>query len=197
MPARFLALGGSHGRNSLTNSLLALSARIAADFGAEPEVLTVRDLALDMFDPDAATVDDPRVARLLRAASDAQSVLIASPIYGGTPSGAVKNVLDTLHLGKVGDIGPLRGRKVVVAAVGGGALRGTYHSQRGATATLEIACKNLGAWVDPQHVELNELMFDTVPELRDAVGHDEVRSAVRRLLGAPALAAPLTAGGTR
>ncbi|WP_330275542.1 NAD(P)H-dependent oxidoreductase [Lentzea sp. NBC_00516] len=181
MTVEMLALGGSTRRRSLTNELLALSVHTAKELGVSAGVLTVAELALPMFDPDVATLDDPPVRRLVDAVGSARCVVLATPIYGGTLSGAVKNLLDTLHLAKDDQIGPLTGKKVLVAAVGGGALRGTYTFQRGATAALEITCKALGAWVDPHHLELSELAFDGTPALADAFGRDQVRAAVRRI----------------
>ncbi|WP_329070353.1 NADPH-dependent FMN reductase [Amycolatopsis sp. NBC_01480] len=182
MTSRLLAIGGSLAARSLTSALLQQACAIAEEFGASTECLAVTRLQLDMFAPDTTTASDPRVARLLSAVSAADVVFLASPLYGGTPSGAVKNILDTLHLGKDGSIGPLSRKRCAVATVGGGALNGSYSFQRGGTGTLDIACKNLGAWVDPRHLEFSELHFDTDSNLHDAVSRDQLRSGVRRLL---------------
>lgn len=183
MPAQFLALGGSRRRDSLTNALLGTACDIARGMGAEVDCVTVSEPGLDLFDPDLTTPSDDGVRRLLDAVTRADTILLASPIYGGTPSGAVKNLLDTLHLAKHETTGPLADRRVGVAAVGGGSLTGSYAFQRAATTTLEIACKNLGAWVDPHHLELSELLFDTEGCLRDALARDALTSLVRRLVG--------------
>src|SRR5690606_17168254 len=142
---------------------------------------TVRELPT-LFEPGVTRASDPGVSRLRTHVDAASTLLVMTPIYGGTPSGAVKNLLDVLHLFKDGDVGPLTGRRVVVGAVGGGAITGGYEYQPGATATLEIACRNLGAWVSPRHLEFSELMFDASGALVDPLGKDALRTAVHGLV---------------
>ncbi|MGI9091906.1 MAG: NADPH-dependent FMN reductase [Mycobacteriales bacterium] len=181
---KFLAVGGGMRSESLSSAILRHAAELAHHCRARAQVLTVRELALPMFDPDVVTRDDPAVRRLLEAVEVAETLLIATPIYGGTPSGAVKNLLDTLHLGKRDLVGPLHGKRVTVAAVGGGALASSYSFQRGATGTLEIAAKNLGAWVDPHHVEFSELQFDPDGSLGDVLARNDLLTRIHALLGA-------------
>src|SRR5690606_35505423 len=76
---------------------------------------------------------------------------------------------------------------------GGGALDGTYTFQPAATTTLAVACRNLGGWVHPHHVELSELVFAPDGTLDDPLALDDVRLAVTALVGrgpAPADDAP-------
>jgi FMN reductase len=179
----FLGFGGSLRQGSFTDALLDLAASFAQDVGAAARTLTVAGLGADLFDPNAMEATaDCRIKTLLEEVAAADCILMATPIYGGTVSGAVKNMLDILHMGKQIDQGPLTGKKVTVAAVGGGALSGRYSFQRGATVTMEIACKNLGAWVDPNHLEFSELMFDRRHGLTDALARDQLREAVMKLV---------------
>lgn len=181
-----LALGGSLRSGSLTTSALTTAADHARVRGAEADVLTVADLRLPVFDPEIAEGrrELPRSARrLLDAVAAADTLLVGTPVYGGTPSGAVKNLLDTLHLGKDGRTGPLAGKRVGVLSVGGGSLTGTFEFQRGAAMFLAIACRNLGAWVEPRHVELSELAFDLDGRVSDVLASLEVTHLVDRLLG--------------
>lgn len=179
----FLGVGGSMRSDSLTTAVLTEAANIAEQCGARTRILTVGQLALAMFNPDVVTPVDAAVVVLLNAVAAADALLIATPIYGGTPSGAVKNVLDTLHLGKRDLVGPLNGKRIAVAAVGGGALNGSYAFQRGATGALEIAAKNLGAWVDPRHLEFSELQFDHDGRLGDVLARNDLRTRVEALVG--------------
>lgn len=182
---KFLAVGGGMRSASLSSAMLRQAADLASGHEATTQVLTVRDLALPIFDPETVTSEHPAVRLLLDAVEVAETMMIVTPIYGGTPSGAVKNVLDTLHLGKHDLVGPLRGKRVTVGAVGGGALQGSYAFQRGATGTLEIAAKNLGAWVDPHHVEFSELQFDPDGRLGDVLARNDLRTRIEALVGAP------------
>lgn len=199
----FLALGGSMRPGSLTSAALRAAADGARQLGSHSEVLTVDELALPLLDPRTAETMNPQppsVRRLLDAAALADSVLVGTPIYGGTPSGAVKNVLDTLHLGKSGTTGPLAGKRVGVLSVGGGSLTGHFQFQRGATAFLDIACRNLGAWVEPRHVELSELSFGVDGELTDTLARAQLADLVARLVAPsdhPTRNASLVAGAAR
>lgn len=182
-----LSLGGSLRSGSLTTSALRLAADHARDVGGASEVLTVDELALPLLDPDV--MDDPDGARpavterLLDAVARADALVVGTPVYGGTASGAVKNLLDTLHLGKVGNRGPLAGKRIGVLSVGGGSLTGRFEFQRGATGLLAVACRNLGGWVESRHVELSELAFDVDGRLVDALARAQVVELVDRLLG--------------
>lgn len=179
-----LALGGSLRPGSLTAAALRTAVELAGGLGAQGELLTVDELQLPLLDPDHDAGHQPEpVRRLLDAVTRADVVVVGTPIYGGTPSGAVKNVLDTLHLGKSGTTGPLAGKRVGVLSVGGGSLTGHFEFQRGATAFLDIACRNLGAWVEPRHVELSELAFDVDGRLVDVLARAELSDLVDRLVG--------------
>lgn len=176
-----LCLGGSLRAGSLSTAVLRRAAELAWEAGGEASVFTVGEMPT-LFEPGVTSDSDVGVARLRAVVDAASTMLVITPIYGGTPSGAVKNLLDTLHLFKDGKVGSLTGRRVVVGAVGGGAIAGKYEFQPGATITLEIACQNLGAWVSPRHLEFSELMFDESGELVDLLGKDALRIAVLGLI---------------
>jgi NAD(P)H-dependent FMN reductase len=182
-----LCLGGSLRAGSLSTAALRHAAEVAREADAAAEVFAVGDMPV-LLAPGVTRESDPGVARLRAVVNAASALLVITPIYGGTPSGGVKNLLDTLHLFKDGDVGPLTGRRVVVGAVGGGSIPGKYEFQPGATVTLEIACQNLGAWVSPRHLELSELMFDESGELVDPLGKDALRTAVLGLVSPRAVA---------
>lgn len=174
-----LCLGGSFRVGSLSNSVLRTAQDIALSAGASADVFTVSDLPV-LFNPDLPVTADQD--RLWSFVQRAQAVLAITPIYGGVPSGAVKNLFDSLHRFKHNGSGPLDGRHVAVGAVGGGAILGKYNYQPGATMTLEIACQNLGAWVSPRHLEFSELMFDTDGELNDPIALDNLGTVIRSLV---------------
>ena len=183
-----LCVGGSLRPGSLSTAVLHQAVALARAAGAEAGVFTVRDLP-SLLEPGTTSRREPGVARLETLVAAATSLLVITPIYGGTPSGGVKNLLDTMHLFKDGDVGALAGRRVVVGAVGGGAIAGSYEYQPGATVTLEIACQHLGAWVSPRHIEFSELAFAPTGELLDPISRDALRCAVHGLL-APRVVAP-------
>lgn len=176
-----LCIGGSLRPGSLSTAVLERAADLARADGTDATVFTVRDLSAPL-EPGRTSRDEPAVARLEDLVREATALLIVTPVYGGTPSGAVKNLLDVLHLFKDGTVGALAGRRVVVGAVGGGAIAGSYEYQPGSTITLEIACQHLGAWVSPRHLEFSELAFSPEGELVDPLAVDALRTAVRGLL---------------
>lgn len=184
-----LCLGGSLRPGSLTSAALREAASRARELGSPCELLTVDQLRLPFLDPrladDVDLVRPPEVVQLLSAVASAHVVLVGTPVYGGTVSGVVKNMLDTLHLGKNGMRGPLDGKRIGVLSVGGGSLTGRFHFQRAATATLDVACRNLGGWVEARHVELAELSFGLDGQIVDALARAQVHELVHRLLGRP------------
>lgn len=178
---RLLCLGGSLRAGSLTTKVLHMVAQGAERAGCDVDVFTVADLP-EFFIPGVTRASDPAVARLGGLVEAATCLFIMTPIYGGTPSGAVKNLLDTLHLFKDGSVGPLSGRRVASGSVGGGGLAGHYEPQPTANYALEIACTNLGAWVSPRHIELSELAFDETGAIVEPYAADAVHGTVRELL---------------
>ncbi|WP_246036720.1 MULTISPECIES: NADPH-dependent FMN reductase [Cellulomonas] len=176
-----LCLGGSLREGSLSTAVLEHAAALARERGARAALYTVHDMP-GLYRPGVTRPDDPGVAELRDAVAAATCLLVVTPVYGGMVSGAVKNLLDTLHLFKGDGQGALSGRRVVVGAVGGGALQGRYEYQPGATMALEIACQNLGGWVSPRHLELSELMFDADGRLVDELARDALRTAVAGLV---------------
>lgn len=178
---RLLCFGGSLRKGSLTVAVMRIVAAAVEEAGHDAEVFTVSDLPR-LLDPEAADATDPTIAKLGALVQWSECLLVMTPVYGGTPSGAVKNLLDTLHLFKRGEIGPLAGKRVLVGSVGGGAIAGHYEPQPTANYALEIACTNLGAWVSPRHLELSELAFDATGRLVDPYSIDAVKRAIAEIL---------------
>jgi NAD(P)H-dependent FMN reductase len=178
---RLLCMGGSLRKGSLTTAVLRTVAADAVASGWSASVFTVNDLP-EMFVPDGSYAANPAIDRLGRLVMSADRVLVMTPVYGGTPSGAVTNLLDSLHLFKNGEVGPLAGKRVFVGSVGGGAIAGQYDPQPAASYALEIACSNLGAWVSPRHLELSELAFDSSGALTEPLPADSLRRITKEIL---------------
>jgi len=180
MNTRVLALGGSQRARSLSLNALKLSAEAARKAGAAVEVLSIRELDIPLYDPSAPDLA-PGAQQLIKSARVCDGLLIASPVYAGTVSGAVKNALDHLHVLTAGDVPALTGRVVGLIAVGEG------NFNRGAVTALVTACQAMGAWVDPAPVLLCSIdMFNAAGELYDPIAIDDLQRLGRRIVEASA-----------
>lgn len=121
MSFKLLAINGSlTPPPSRTRAILdvALAGARAYDAEVETEVLELRDFALEFCDgrsPDNYNGDTRRALALVAAAD---AYLVATPIYRGTYTGALKNFFDLIpNDSRYGD--PLRGKVVGLLASGG------------------------------------------------------------------------------
>ena len=87
-----VCLGGSIARASRSRAALQVALEGAASAGAETRLLDLRELDLQMFNPE----DEPTEAaiELIEVCHAADGMLWSSPMYQGTISGALKNALD-------------------------------------------------------------------------------------------------------
>ena len=123
---------------------------------------------------------------VLEAIARADAVLLATPVYRGTYTGALKNLLDLLP------VEALRGKAVALAAMGA-----TDHHHLGADWHLRDVLAWFGALVAPTSVYLTSADFaDGVPGARAERVLDELLAglvalsdAIPARLGPPPLAA--------
>jgi len=117
-PVRVTGLGGSlrHESTSRTALQTALDGVLAA--GAQPRMLSVRDLDLPMYSAEQAV---PPAARELAETVYASDALIwSTPTYHGSISGSFKNALDWLILLAERDPPYLTNKPVGLVATAGG-----------------------------------------------------------------------------
>jgi len=120
-PVRLLGLGGSTRPGSASFALVRGTLAMAAELGAETRAVDVGETDLPLFREDCSAADrPPAVAWLLAEARAADALLLCSPTYLGTVSGAVKNLLDYLSL-LGGDDPPYLGRRPAGLLAFGGA----------------------------------------------------------------------------
>jgi chromate reductase len=122
-----LGISGSLRRDSYNRKALQIAKRYAAEAGVEVAEADLKELALPIYDGDIEAQGLPESVLRLKAAVEAADVLlIASPEYNHSISGALKNAIDWLSRQK----NSLDGK---VAAVFGastgvfGTARGQYH----------------------------------------------------------------------
>jgi FMN reductase len=145
-PARrpiVVGLGGSLSPTSASLTALEIALAGAADAGAETRLLSVRDLQLPMFAPQALA-EPPQVAtQLAQAASHADGLIWSSPLYHGTISGSFKNALDWLQL-LAHENPPFLTNKVVGLISAAGGVQGLQ-----AVNTMEFIVRALRGWAVP------------------------------------------------
>src|ERR671932_490058 len=118
-PIYVLGLGGSLRRPSESEVALRMALRGAEDAGAEIDIITAEGLELPLY-PSPKMDEHPAVVRLLAAARRADGLILASPAYHGTMSGALKNALDYFQF-LAHDVPPyLDGRAIGVLSTGAG-----------------------------------------------------------------------------
>src|SRR5690606_29549865 len=135
-PVRILGIGGTTSEKSW--SLVPLDAALerARERGCDVVRATVHDLDLPMFRTDWKLEDyPPSLPWLLDEIRRADGLIICSPTYHGTMSGAIKNLLDSLIFLGWDKPAYLGGKPVALMAYGGmtsmGVLSGLTQVVRG------------------------------------------------------------------
>jgi FMN reductase len=111
---RILGISGSPSRPSRTRGLVeAVVSAASLDPRIEASIFDLNDVLPELghtLDPRQAP---PNVAALLEAISEADALVVGSPVYKGTYSGLFKHLFDLV------DPKALRGKPVVISATGG------------------------------------------------------------------------------
>ena len=126
---RILAFGGSLRRDSFNQKLAAVVADGAREAGADVTLIALRDFPLPVFDQDLEAAEGmPSEAKKLKALfREHHGLIIASPEYNSSITGALKNAIDWVSRAESDDEPPLaayRGKTAVVCAASPGALGG-------------------------------------------------------------------------
>jgi FMN reductase len=146
---RIAAVLGSVTPPGRLNASLSAALKRANDAGHDVELLDLANLRLDFADgrPPAEHGDDS--ARVVEAISAAEVVVLASPVYRGTYTGALKNFLDLLP------VEALLGKPVGIVAMGA-----TTHHYLGVDFHLRDVLAWFGALVAPTSVYLSSADFN-------------------------------------
>lgn len=165
-----LGFGGSLRTPSRT--LQALQIALQGAEGAQVRLLDLKELELPLYDDRSDPREYPEgVLRLLEEVRWADGLLLATPVYHGTLSGALKNALDFLELLADDDPPWLEGRPVGLIAVAGGS------AGENAINSLTFACRALHAWVTPTTVVVPGSAFHA----DDKLGDPRIEERLRRL----------------
>jgi FMN reductase len=135
-PLRILGIGGTTSAKSWSLVPLQEALRKAESLGCETTLATVYDLNLPLLHTEWRLEDyPPTLTWLLDEVRRSDGIIICSPTYHGTISGAIKNVLDLLIFLGRDDPPYLGGKPVGLMAYGGmtamGVLQALTHCVRG------------------------------------------------------------------
>jgi len=145
VPVRIAGICGSLNPAGKTRAALAKALEGAAEYNAEIQLIELRDYELVFFGSVASEDYPEDVQRLRKQLRDAQGIIIATPEYHGSLTGALKNMFDLMSVEE------FETKIVGLVGVAGGHL-GAIHALNG----LRTICRNLHCWVLPQEVSIAE-----------------------------------------
>jgi FMN reductase len=155
MTTTILGLGGSLRSGSVAALALRIALAGAEEAGATIQLLDLAILPLPMFDGtyslDGYMPEGRKtILTLLNATREAHGLILASPTYHNTISGALKNALDYMELLKDNNPPRLEGKVVGLLSVQGG-VSGTGNNT---ITSMLLAARALRAWVAPTMVSI-------------------------------------------
>lgn len=120
-PLRIVGMGGTLRAESRSLWALERALQVAAEAGAETELLSLRELNLPLFRPGRPLTTYPdRVASFIAQVGQADGMLWSTGAYHGTLAGVTKNALDYLEFLAKDDY--LEGIPVGLIATSGGEM---------------------------------------------------------------------------
>jgi NAD(P)H-dependent FMN reductase len=153
---KIVLINGSMNENSNTELVLKKISLLLKELGAEPELHSVRNLDLKLYDPNNYFEECDKLFFIKQA----EGIIFASPEYHGSYTGALKNLIDYL------DSRYLKGKNVGIVSTSGSSRCGinTLNS-------LRILLRNLHA-----NVLINQLTV-CEEELEEFLGDQTVMAA--------------------
>ena len=143
-PIKILGICGSLQKNGTTKNALRIALDGAVEYGAEVTLLELRDFELVFFGSVARSEYPADVERLRKNIRESQGVILATPEYHGSLSGALKNMLDLMAIDDF--------ETKIVGLVG---VAGGHTGAINSLNTMKTICRNLHCWVLPQDVSIS------------------------------------------
>ena len=170
---RITGVCGSLRADGATKKALAVALKGAAEFNAETALLELRDLNLVFYGsvpPDEYPSD---VLKLRQALKDSQGIILATPEYHGSLTGALKNMLDLMS------IEDFETKIIGLVGIAGGDI-GAINSLN----TMKTICRNLHCWVLPQEVSIanSGSAFDENGAVKDQALEERLLDLGRQLV---------------
>jgi NAD(P)H-dependent FMN reductase len=126
-----------------TRQALAIALKGAAEYNAETALLDLRDFNLVFYGSVPPDKYPPDVLKLRQALRNSQGIILATPEYHGSLTGALKNMLDLMT------IEDFETKIIGLLGIAGGDL-GAINSLN----TMKTICRNLHCWVLPHEVSI-------------------------------------------
>jgi len=171
---RVVAICGSLRPGSYTRQALTIALEGARQQGAETQLIDLTDYDLPFCDgsKDAASYA-PDVAKLRREIGAATGIILGTPEYHSSFSGALKNALDLTGFHE------FEGKMVGLLAVSGGSM-----GANSALSGLRDVGRALHAWVVPHEASIPQAwkQFDDDGNLKDEALAERVRELGRQVM---------------
>jgi FMN reductase len=159
--------------DGVTKKALAVALRGAAEYDAETALLELRDFNLVFYGSVPENEYPPDVLQLRQALKDSQGIILATPEYHGSLTGALKNMLDLMS------IEDFETKIIGLVGVAGGNI-GAINSLN----TMKTICRNLHCWVLPQEVSIanSAQTFDDDGTVKDPAIEERLLNVGRQLV---------------
>jgi NAD(P)H-dependent FMN reductase len=141
---KLVGIAGSLREASYSQQMLRYVAEQARQYGADVEILDLREMNLPFCDGTGDYPDHADVEVLRAAVKQADGLLLATPEYHGSVSGVLKNALDLMSFEH------LEGKVVGLISVLGG------QANSNALNDLRVIMRWVHAWVIPEQVAVGQ-----------------------------------------
>jgi FMN reductase len=173
-PVRILGIGGTPSEKSWSLLPVQTALKRAEEAGAETRLATVHDLDLPLFRTEWRLDDyPPTLAWLLDEVRRADGLILCSPTYHGTISGALKNVLDAMIFLAWDQPPYFGGKPVAVMSYGG-------MTSMGVLSALTTCVRGLKGITVPTHVAVPESAVDRAAV---AIVDDRINNRIEYMVG--------------
>jgi FMN reductase len=172
-PIRIAGVCGSLSADGATKKALAIALKGAAEYNAETTLLELREFDLVFYGSVPQDEYPPDVLQLRQALKDSQGIILATPEYHGSLTGALKNMLDLMS------IEDFETKIIGLVGVAGGHI-GAINSLN----TMKTICRNLHCWVLPQEVSIanSAQTFDDNGAVKDPAIEERLLNVGRQVV---------------
>jgi len=170
---RITGVCGSLNRDGATKKALAISLKGADEYNAETTLLELRDFDLVFYGSVPPEEYPPDVQQLRQALKDSHGIILATPEYHGSLTGALKNMLDLMSIEDF--------ETKIIGLVG---VAGGYIGAINSLNTMKTICRNLHCWVLPQEVSIanSSEVFDDEGTVKDPALEERLLNVGRQVV---------------
>jgi FMN reductase len=168
MHFKFVGIGGSLKSPSSSSYAMQIALRQLQQRGHIVKGLTASEISLPLYGAHQKLEDYPQnVHHLLNEVRKAHGLIFSSPIYHGSLSGAMKNVMDYFEYLSDDDPPYLSGKVAALISTSGGG------ASVSAINVMDQICRILHAWVCPTTlvIPMSSEKFDSQGNLKDEQIH--------------------------